>query len=65
MNQRFAGRAALVTGAGSGIGAAIAKALAVEGARVMVSDIDETAAMRIAANIGAAALPCFSIRFSF
>ncbi len=38
----LAGDTALVTGAASGIGRAIAVALATEGARVVLSDIDET-----------------------
>ena len=37
---RFEGRAALVTGSGRGIGAACAKRLAAEGAKVVVSDLD-------------------------
>jgi 3-oxoacyl-[acyl-carrier protein] reductase len=36
--QRFAGRAAIVTGAAGGIGAATAQRLAAEGARVLVAD---------------------------
>ncbi len=38
------GKTALVTGAGSGIGAAIAKVLAEAGAKVWVTDVNETAA---------------------
>lgn len=47
----FSARTALVTGAGSGIGAAIAKELAAKGARVVVADISEEAASRVAAEI--------------
>ena len=39
MSARVAGKVAIVTGAGSGIGAASARALAREGARVMLTDI--------------------------
>ncbi len=48
------GRIALVTGAGGGIGAAIAKRLAREGAKVWVTDRDLQAATRVAAEIGEA-----------
>lgn len=40
----LAGRSALVTGAGSGIGAAVSKAFAQAGAAVLVTDVDEDAA---------------------
>ncbi|NWG54918.1 MAG: SDR family oxidoreductase [Hydrogenophilaceae bacterium] len=53
--MKLAGRAALITGAGSGIGRAIAHAFAEEGARVAVVDRDEGGARETAALIGAAA----------
>jgi 3-oxoacyl-[acyl-carrier protein] reductase len=51
---RLDGRSALVTGAGSGVGAAVAEAFAAAGAAVLVTDIDSTAAGSVAVAINAA-----------
>lgn len=52
--MRFRDRTALVSAAGSGIGRGIALQLAVEGARVVVTDVDEAAACSVAAEINGA-----------
>ncbi|MGH6931546.1 MAG: SDR family NAD(P)-dependent oxidoreductase [Dongiaceae bacterium] len=56
--QLLAGRRALVTGAGSGIGRAISRALATAGARVAVTDLNEASAGELAASIGGGAMGC-------
>jgi meso-butanediol dehydrogenase / (S,S)-butanediol dehydrogenase / diacetyl reductase len=48
---RFEGKVAFVTGAGAGIGRAIALRLSSEGAKVIVTDIDPEAAARTASEI--------------
>jgi 2-hydroxycyclohexanecarboxyl-CoA dehydrogenase len=50
------GKIAVVTGAGQGIGQAIATKLAAEGASVVVTDLNESTAKETAAGIGQAAL---------
>jgi len=52
----LAGRVAFVTGAGQGLGAAIARGLAQAGARVAVADIDEANAQAVAAEVNGLAL---------
>ena len=49
--MRLAGKTAIVTGGGGGIGRATARAFAIEGAKVVVADIDEAAALETAALI--------------
>src|SRR3546814_9414310 len=47
-------RVAIVTGAGGGIGLAIARRLEADGARVMFADLDEAAARKAAGKTGEA-----------
>lgn len=64
MDLGIAGRTALVLGAGGGLGRAIARALAREGARVALADIDETALAATAADLSALGAPHLARRWN-
>lgn len=63
MDFGIKGKVALVTGAGGGLGGAIASSLAGEGARVVVVDIDRAAAQRVADSIRVAAGDALAIQW--
>jgi len=52
MGNRLAGKVAVVTGAGSGIGLATARRFAAEGAKVVCGDADDEAGGKAAAEVG-------------
>ena len=54
LKKMLAGRSAIVTGAGRGIGAAVSRLLGQHGASVLVNDLDEAAAHASAAAVTAA-----------
>jgi NAD(P)-dependent dehydrogenase (short-subunit alcohol dehydrogenase family) len=61
VSGRFAGRVAVVTGAGRGIGRAIALALAAEGAGVAVADVDAESAERTSDEIRMLGSPAVAV----
>jgi len=58
MEDRLAGRVAVITGAGSGIGRATARRFSAEGARVVAVDVDEASGRAAADEVGGAFLAC-------
>jgi NAD(P)-dependent dehydrogenase (short-subunit alcohol dehydrogenase family) len=58
VDGRLAGRVAVITGAGSGIGRATARRFAAEGARVVAVDIDEAGGRATADEVGGAFRRC-------
>ncbi|MFF4757995.1 SDR family oxidoreductase [Streptomyces sp. NPDC001292] len=57
MVQAVKGAGVVVSGAGGGIGAALARRFAAEGARVVVNDLDADRAASVAGEIGGIAVP--------
>ena len=55
--MKVSGRHVVVTGAANGIGAAMARRFAYEGARVVVADLEEAQLMTVAADTGALGVP--------
>ncbi|MDW4499359.1 SDR family oxidoreductase [Sulfitobacter sp. D35] len=58
MAGRLQDKIAIVTGAGQGIGAAIARSFADEGAQVIVAEINEVTGKAVAEEIGGSFVPC-------
>jgi 3alpha(or 20beta)-hydroxysteroid dehydrogenase len=54
--SRLAGKIALVTGAARGLGASVARRLAAEGARIVLTDVLDAEGEALAAEIGASAI---------
>jgi len=52
------GQTVIVTGAGSGLGAATAETVAAAGARVAILDLNANAAQEVAKRLGGLAIPC-------
>ena len=62
MNDRLAGRVALVTGATGGIGDAVSRRLAAEGATIVVTDVDQEPCRELAAELTEAGARAMGVR---
>lgn len=60
--REFRGKTAVVTGAGSGIGRALAHRFAAEGMRVVLSDVEATALERVEGELRAAGATTIAVR---
>jgi NAD(P)-dependent dehydrogenase (short-subunit alcohol dehydrogenase family) len=60
--KRFAGRVAVVTGAGSGLGRELALRFARAGMKLALADVDETALAKTAADLKAAGTAAIAVR---
>jgi 3-oxoacyl-[acyl-carrier protein] reductase len=60
--MRFEGKVAIVTGAGQGIGEAYAKGLSAEGAKVVVADLNDAQATRVADEINAKGADALAVK---
>ncbi len=58
---RLAGKIALITGAGTGIGRATAKAMAAEGAKIVIAELNKTAGEQTAQIIAQAGGDCIAV----
>ena len=57
MAERLAGRVAVITGGGSGIGLASARRLAAEGAKIVIGDVDAVSGAKAAEEVGGLFVP--------